>query len=95
MRPEQRKKSRKALRQIVWLHVRKGQQPTSSIMSDISDTGARLDVGEPSGVPERFVLLLSKNGQARRLCRVVWRSEHQVGVQFEKPAEPSGHAREV
>ena len=90
MRSEQRKKARKPLRHSVWLHVKKGQRPTSGTMSDISDTGARVDVEEPQGIPDRFLLLLSKNGQARRVCRVVWRSETQVGVQFEKAAETDG-----
>ena len=86
MRSEKRKKNRKPIRHRVWLHVKKGQRPQSATMSDISDTGARLDIVEPAGVPERFLLLLSKNGQARRVCRVVWRTGTQLGVQFERDA---------
>jgi hypothetical protein len=89
MRSEQRKKTRKAMRHNVWLHVAKDRPPVSTTMSDISETGARLDVGESADLPERFLLLLSKNGQPRRLCRVVWRSGKQVGVQFETPTAAS------
>ena len=91
MKSEQRKKARKPLRHGVLLHFETGKSATATI-SDVSDTGARLDVQEPDSIPDRFVLLLSKNGEARRLCRVVWRNEHQLGVQFERPTEPHAHA---
>jgi len=87
MRSEQRKKARKPIRHRAWLYVKKGQQPRTATVADISDTGARLDLDQPTGVPDRFTLLLSKNGQARRLCRVVWRSATQLGVEFERDAE--------
>jgi hypothetical protein len=53
-------------------------------LSDISDTGARIDVDDADTVPERFTLLLSGNGMPRRKCSVVWRKERQIGVQFER-----------
>jgi hypothetical protein len=91
MKSEQRKKIRKPLRHGAWLHFETGTSASATI-SDVSDTGARLDVDEPDSIPDRFVLLLSKNGKARRLCRVVWRNEHQLGVQFERPTESPAHA---
>ena len=53
------------------------------VLSDISDTGARLDVEDSSTLPDRFMLLLSGTGSARRSCRVIWRAPAQVGVAFE------------
>lgn len=53
-------------------------------LSDISDTGARLDIKKSDTVPDRFVLLLSGNGAAQRKCRVIWRTDRQVGVKFEQ-----------
>ena len=94
MKSEQRKKTRKPLRHLVWLQIGTGLS-SSATMSDVSDTGARLDVQEPAGIPDHFVLLLSENGHARRFCRVVWRSEHQLGVQFERPKEPGEQVREL
>lgn len=52
----------------------------------MSETGARIDVENAAQVPEHFVLLLSANGAARRVCRVVWRKAHQIGVSFELQA---------
>jgi hypothetical protein len=38
-------------------------------------------------VPENFILALSADGAATRYCRVVWRTDKQVGVEFvERPA---------
>jgi len=48
---------------------------------DLSATGAMLNVASPVGIPERFTLLVRKDGQHRR-CRVIWRSEKQIGVVF-------------
>jgi hypothetical protein len=85
MGQEKRKSRRKPMRYKVWLQA--GQDQLSCTMSDVSSTGARLDVDVVDDVPERFVLLLSQSGQPRRLCRVVWRSTNQVGVHFEIPGE--------
>lgn len=62
-------------------------------LSDISETGARLDVDKPDAVPDRFVLLLSDSGSVRRRCRVVWRKAQQIGVTFEGRLAPSDSAR--
>ena len=51
-------------------------------MIDVSATGARLKLDKPDPLPKQFVLLLSHNGDLRRLCSVAWQSETTVGVQF-------------
>jgi hypothetical protein len=56
--------------------------PRDCIILDISDGGARLDVG-PLPVPETFTLLLSANGNVRRTCVLRWRKEQQIGVEFQ------------
>ena len=60
--------------QIVW--------PTGAafhcVVKNISEAGAKIEVCDP--VPGTFVLIL--DDQSRRSCRVVWRKEIQIGVQF-------------
>jgi len=51
-------------------------------MKDVSAAGAKLVLSEQSEIPDEFTLLLSKYGNVRRRCRVSWRSEMAVGVQF-------------
>jgi hypothetical protein len=56
--------------------------PCACAIADISATGARLVLESERELPERFILLLTRNGDARRNCRVVWRNGLTVGVQF-------------
>jgi hypothetical protein len=50
--------------------------PISCIICDISARGARLTVGARRETPDEFTLTL------RRRCRVVRRSDGQIGVEF-------------
>lgn len=49
-------------------------------VSDVSQTGARVALDDPSLLPDR--LILDVNQTIRRWCRVLWRSEMHVGVRF-------------
>jgi hypothetical protein len=60
--------------------------PRTCAIADISETGARLLLESDSELPDRFLLLLSRNGDARRKCRVVWRDGLVVGVEFPIPS---------
>jgi len=99
MTRDKRNARRQPLRYSAWVAT----TPTKRFgctVSDVSQTGARLDVNDSSAVPDRFVLLLSSNGAARRFCRVMWRKTNQVGVKFartfaetaEMPPEPKSDA---
>jgi hypothetical protein len=48
---------------------------------DLSPTGACLDVPSSIGIPEAFELVMEAEGTALS-CRVVWRSDRRLGVQF-------------
>jgi hypothetical protein len=41
-------------------------------------------------VPSEFLLAFSKDGNVRRLCRVVWRNGNTVGVRFLPRGLPVG-----
>jgi hypothetical protein len=60
------------------------------VLTNVSATGARLILLTPTEVPKSFVLLLSKNGEVRRQCRVVRRSPTNIGVRF-VPSPSSDH----
>jgi len=55
-------------------------------IADISHAGARLVLESECTLPDRFVLLLSESGSARRFCRLVWRNDMTVGVAFAEQA---------
>jgi PilZ domain len=54
------------------------------VVVDISDDGARLEVDDANGVPEQFVVIMAPHGGPYRRCRVIWRAEKHLGVEFEK-----------
>ena len=80
---EKRKTSRRPMRYTAWIAV-EGKPLHGCALSDISQTGAKLDVENAEALPDHFVLLLSRSGRPRRKCRVVWRAPHQLGVEFER-----------
>jgi hypothetical protein len=59
----------------------KGARVPCSIW-DISDHGARLAAPHPETLPSTFTLLLNSDGTSTKYCRVAWRSNTHVGVQF-------------
>ena len=79
---EKRQARRRPLRYTAWVALTANQRH-GCVVSDVSDTGARIDVQDSKTIPDHFVLMLSSNGAARRFCRVVWRKPTQMGVKFE------------
>lgn len=51
-------------------------------IADVSEGGAKLIMGEPSSVPDSFVLVLSRGARTQRKCTVRWRTADAVGAQF-------------
>jgi hypothetical protein len=54
----------------------------SCLISNISISGAALEVSSPHDIPERFNLVF-KADDAHIPCHVVWRQEERIGVAFD------------
>jgi hypothetical protein len=80
---DKRKSPRRPMRYTAWLGL-EANQLHGCVLSDISATGARVDVEDSKPIPDEFMLLLSSNGAAQRKCCVVWRKPRQIGVKFER-----------
>jgi PilZ domain len=52
------------------------------LISNMSISGAAIEVTNPSDVPERFSLFFKSDG-TRIPCHVAWRQDEQVGVVFD------------
>jgi len=80
---------RKGARRYVAQGARVARENSSDLQDcrivDVSAFGARLELKDVSSVPDRFMLVLSHDGQLRRRCSVVWRSSHSVGIEFKPP----------
>jgi hypothetical protein len=89
---EKRGGRRQPLRYSAWLALAADQRHDCMI-SNVSQSGARIDVRDSSAIPDHFVLMLTSTGSARRFCRVMWREPNQIGVQFARSlaeaAEPA------
>src|SRR5215203_1449734 len=88
-RYDNRKAARKPLHYPVAIEMGEGEATQLCMLSDASDTGARLTLEYPDAVLESFTMRLSQDGRIKRQCHVVWRSEHQIGLEFikEPPVE--------
>jgi hypothetical protein len=79
---ETRAASRTTVRRIGWLTRTKGENLRECVVFDESEKGARLVVDSPNEIPDTFYLYLSLDFSSRRRCRVAWRSETQIGVEY-------------
>ncbi|WP_028139072.1 sensor domain-containing diguanylate cyclase [Bradyrhizobium japonicum] len=60
-----------------------GQSSIDCVVRRLTEEAATLEMESGLGVPESFQLRLA--GREVLTCRVVWRSDRQVGVAFERP----------
>jgi hypothetical protein len=83
-----RKSTRKDLQYPAWVDAGDGSSPVSCTMLDVSRTGARLAIENSNDIPAEFTLLLTGTGAVRRKCRVMRRSNGEIGVQFVNGSPP-------
>jgi hypothetical protein len=84
-RPELRRKPRRQFHYTASILTDGKASPCRCAIADVSETGARLVLERACEVPERFILLLSRSGDARRHCRLIWRDDLTIGVEFPAP----------
>lgn len=57
--------------------------PLKCRLKDVSTSGARITVNQPSLAPQQFLIVL--NFELSRWCEVIWRSETEIGIKFIPP----------
>lgn len=77
---EQRRAQREETRQAGRIVLANGSGMTCMIRN-LSSTGACLQVDSHFGIP-RDIFLWIVGEDVKRPCRIVWRSNHQLGVLF-------------
>jgi hypothetical protein len=80
MSTEKRTHPRVESRYTAWIEVADGSPAQECILRDISDGGAKLGVKAPDQIPQEFTLRLTVDGTTSYRCRVVWRSDENIGV---------------
>jgi hypothetical protein len=79
---DKRKNLRRTVRYPATIEVGDDSAPRQCTLCDASQEGAQILVDDPASVPDQFTLVLGYDGTARRRCRVMWRSDTQIGVEF-------------
>jgi hypothetical protein len=79
---EQRKNVRRALSYPAQVDIGDNSPPRQCMLNDVSEDGAQIAIEDASGLPNLFILIMGFDGTARRRCRVIWRSETRIGVEF-------------
>jgi hypothetical protein len=60
-----------------------------SACRNVSKIGAALEVASPVGIPDRFTLVVPREG-LQIACRVIYRKERRIGVKFHLTCSPKG-----
>jgi PilZ domain len=79
---EMRRHRRQTLSYPAWIILGPDTKPIKCLLSDISNSGAKLGISDDQELPDEFILLLSSQGRTRRKCRVIWRQAGRMGVEF-------------
>lgn len=87
-----RKTPRDTVQRPGWIALGKGTKLLECTVWDESESGARLVIQGAGHAPDEFYLYLSLDFMSRRRCRVAWRSEQQIGVEY-VPEPARAHRR--
>jgi PilZ domain-containing protein len=82
MKASKRKYPRQPFRAEATIVDMAGLRVGTCVMRNVSLGGAGLKPSEFIEVPDKFFLLLARNGTVRRHCEVVWRLESEIGIRF-------------
>ena len=80
MPADKRKRTRKPEFYRGQIDPGRGAEKAKCNVTDLSKAGAKLLLQSPSKLPASFTLVLPDS--AKHLCRVIWRAEDEVGVEF-------------
>ena len=59
-----------------------GHSISSCVLRDFSNGGAKLTIVDANAIPDQFLLGITLSPRGRRKCRVLWRSNDSLGVEF-------------
>jgi hypothetical protein len=82
-----RKHARQAINVVGYLYTNDGWPIGECRVKDISAGGAKFVHTITDEIPDVLVLALSKDGNVRRICKLVWQKDNQVGVRFVQPLD--------
>ena len=79
---EKRQSERRPITRTIYLATGVSA-PLQCQMLDVSQTGARIRVGDPRTAPQEFLVQIGVG--LTRWCQVIWRSDTELGIKFVEP----------
>jgi hypothetical protein len=73
---------RRTVNEPAWIERATGSILERCTLVNVSEVGARLTISDVYDLPEKFALHLTRQSKAGKQCRVIWRRDHEVGVEF-------------
>jgi hypothetical protein len=61
--------------------------PFVCVIWDVSEGGARIAIANPQAITDEITLLLLRDATHGTRCRVAWRTDEQIGLQFLENAQ--------
>jgi hypothetical protein len=77
-----KRETRKSLRQSGWITMEGGFAARPCVVHDLSTSGAKVTIDDPSALPAKLGLAFSRDARTGRNCEVVWRRGKSIGVKF-------------
>jgi PilZ domain len=76
--------TRKSVQQSAWIVLEGGFAARPCTVIDLSDSGAKIRVDDPSSVNSKLRLSFSRDGRKGRSCEVAWRRGNTLGLKFRR-----------
>lgn len=73
---------RRSIQQSGWITLDGGFAARPCNVEDLSTSGAKLVVDDPTAVPNKMRLAFTRDTRSSRPCEVVWRRGKTLGVRF-------------
>lgn len=77
-----KRETRRSVQQAGWITLEGGFAARQCNVLDLSTTGAKIVVDDPTSVPDTMRLAFSRDVRKGRSCEVVWRRGKTIGVRF-------------
>lgn len=74
--------ARKSVQQAGWITLAGGFAARPCQVLDLSTSGAKISVDDPTAITARIRLGFSRDGRSGRSCDVMWRRGKTLGVKF-------------
>jgi hypothetical protein len=78
---DHRQKRRRSITYPVTAESAEGEVLPCRVL-DISETGVRINLADPSAVADTFRINLASGHEYNRICEVIWRSRDELGARF-------------